>query len=107
AHAPIEIELHELAHLSVRRRDTPMLFSLGQLLAKIHQTFGVRAVTERRLAQRLRQAWKQAFGRRFVVPDVRAVSETTTAVVVAALEPVERAVRDAERGRHYQRGQIR
>src|SRR6185437_2219828 len=63
--------------------------------------------TERRLAQRLRETWKQAFGRRFVVPDVRAVSETTTAVIVAALEPVERAVRDAERGRHYQRGQIR
>ena len=103
----VQIHLHDLAHLPVGGRRREPLGAVRQSLTKPHAAAVVHRVAEGGPSQRARELREQMRRRRLVVPDVRAVAFAAAALIAAALEAVELAVRRAEAGLRDERREIR
>ena len=96
---PVEIGLHDLAHLSVGGGDAAGLLAVRQS----HAEWAARLASSRRSSKAASRSERASDGNRcgvvrLVIPDVRAVAVAAAALVVDAFEAVELAVGRAETG---------
>src|ERR1035441_6620485 len=103
---PIEVGVHDLAHLAIGGGKAEALAVVGKPLAKTDAAGGVLLVAESGSAQRAGEAGEDVGGSRLVVPDVRAASVAAAGMVVSAFETVEFAVGGAEDDGGDQRGEV-
>src|SRR6185312_13345671 len=104
AQLPIQIRFDNLTHLAVGRGISEAVDSIGQHLTKSHAALIVLRKPERGFTQRARERGKQKLRRRFIVPDMRAVSEAAAALIVASFKPVKLAILGAKRSLRDERG---
>jgi hypothetical protein len=88
--------LNDLAHLSIGGSVAESIETVREHLAESHATLIVFGESKGGFAQRARQAGENELRGSFVIPNVRAVAEAATALIVAALEAMELTVRGAE-----------
>ncbi len=103
---PVQVDLHDLAHLAIGGGVAVALFAVGKHLAMTHGAAIVFGKTECGFPQRTGERGEQMLGGGLVVPDVRAVPEAAAAAIVAALEAVEFAIGGTEGSLRHQRGKV-